>query len=208
MSPAASRLADGDLLVTVDLAAHRDGRTAHVRTQHGVRGNRVTAVSTSRAGVAEVSHLSLADWPAELARTVALPLPAADADPPAPGLVLPWELLVGTGEARARHRPEVYDHLVARAVGACRADGLDLGPADCHEQLRRLHAATGRVRATGAGRRAQGRRLGLASWLWLGPGWHALVPVTESGWAMVRVEPRRPDDLAAEAAVWLAAVRR
>ncbi len=102
----------------------------------------------------------------------------------------------------------MYDVLVARAVGGCRADGRDLDLAACREQLRRLHAATGRMRATGAGRRAQGRRFGLVSWLLLGEGWHALVPVTESAHATVRVEPRRPADLAAAAAVWLGAVRR
>lgn len=208
MTPAASRPAPGDLLVTVDLVAHRDGRTAHVRAQHGIRGDRITAVSVPRAGLAEVSHLSLPDWPAELARTVTLPFAAADADPPAPGLVLPWELLIGTGAALSRHRPDVYDVLVARALGACRAEGRDLDLAGCHEQLRRLHAAAGRMRATGACRRAHARRLGLASWLLLGEGWHALVPVTQGARAMVRVEPRQPDDLAAEAIAWLAAVRR
>jgi hypothetical protein len=166
----------------------------------------VTSVSASGTGVAEVSHLSLADWPAELARTVTLPFGAADA--PAPDLVLPWELLVGSGAARARHRVDVYDVLVERAVGACHADGSVLDLAGCHEQLRRLHATAGRMRATGAGRRGHGRRLGLVSWLLLGQGWHALVPVTEKGRAMVRVEPRRPADLAVAAAAWLAAVRR
>ena len=207
MIPSAPCLAEGDLLVTVDLAARQDGRTTRVRAQHGIRGDRVTAVSASRTGVAQVTHLLLADWPAELARTVALPLRATVADPPAPGLVLPWELLVATGAARARHRPDVYDVLVARAVGACRAGGRDLDLAECHEQLRRLHAATGRMRATGAGG-VHGRRLGLASWLLLGRGWCALVPVTEEGRAMVRIEPRRPADLAADVATWLAAVRR
>lgn len=206
MTPAASPLADGHLLVTVDVVTSGAGRTARVRVQHGIRGDRVTSVAASGTGVAEVSHLSLAEWPAELARTVTLPFGAADA--PTPDLVLPWELLVGSGAARARHRPDVYDVLVARAVGACRADGRVLDLAGCHEQLRRLHAAAGRMRATGAGRRGHRQRLGLASWVLLGRGWHALVPVTEEGRAMVRVEPRRPADLATAAAAWLAAVRR
>ena len=86
----ASHLADGDLLVTVDLAARHDGRTTHLRARHSIRGDRVTAVSATRSGGAEVSQLPLADWPAELARTVTLPFRAADGDPPAPDLVLPW----------------------------------------------------------------------------------------------------------------------
>ena len=78
MIPSAPCLAEGDLLVTVDLAARQDGRTTRVRAQHGIRGDRVTAVSASRTGVAQVTHLLLADWPAELLSTaVTTPLAAS-----------------------------------------------------------------------------------------------------------------------------------
>ena len=51
--------------------------------------------------------------------------------------------------------------LVARAVGSCRADGRALDLAGCHDQLRRLHAATGRMRAVGVGPGRSRPRVGL-----------------------------------------------
>ncbi len=201
------RPATGDLLVTVDLVTRAERHLTHLRAQHGVRDDHVTAVSRVGGGAVTIAHLDLAGWPAELARTVTVaPLPT-EPRPVAAGLLLPWDLLVATAAARERRRPEVYDVLVARAVGWCRAGDRVLGPAGCHEQLQLLHDARGRMRATGAGRGVRGRRLGLASWVLVGGGWHALVPTRVRGRAMVRVEPRRPTDLAAEAARWLAAVR-
>jgi hypothetical protein len=167
----------------------------------------VTTVSTVGNGAVTVAHLDLAGWGNELARAVTLAPRPAELCPLAPGLVVPWDMLVATGAALERRRPEVYDVLVARAVGWCRSGDRVLGSGGCHEQLRLLHAAAGRMRATGAGVGVRGRRLGVASWVLLGGGWHALVPAQETGRALVRVEPRRPDDLAVEAARWLAAVR-
>jgi hypothetical protein len=198
----------GDLLVTVDVAVRTSGGMLHLRAQHGVRGDRVTAVTQVGAAAVEIDHLDLGGWAAELARTVTVEPSRTAGSAPAAGLVLPWELLVGTGAALARHRPDVYDALVARAGGSCLADGRVLGLADRHEQLRRLHAATGRMRATGAGVGARGRHLGLAGWVHLAGRWFALVPAADGGRAMVRVEPRRPADLATEAARWLRTVRR
>jgi len=198
----------GDLLVTVDLAVRSDRGLLHLRAQHGVRGDRVTAVTKVGRAAVEIDHLDLGCWSAELARTVTVEPSGAKGSAPAAGLVLPWELLVGTGAALARHRRDVYDALVARAGGSCLAEGRVLGLAERHEQLRRLHTATGRMRATGAGVGARGRHLGLAGWVLLAGGWFALVPATDGGRAMVRVEPRRPADLATEAARWLQAVRR
>jgi len=207
MSTESSRPAHGDLLVTVRVAARSDRTSVHVSAQHAVRGDRVTAVTRAGGGAVTVAHLDLAGWPAELTRTATVaPLPAEPC-PVARGLLVPWDLLVATAAARERHRPEVYDVLVARAVGSCRAGDRVLDLAGCHEQLRLLEAASGRMRASGAGVGARGRRLGLASWVLLGHGWHALVPTYAHGRAMVRIEPRRPADLAAEAARWLAAVR-
>lgn len=212
MSAGVSFLSPGDLLVTVDLAARRAGRVGRLRARHGVRGDQVTAVSTSFTGEVEIVRLDLAGWCEKLTRTLTVAAPETAADvpvsPPTPAVLLPWELLIGTGAARARHRPEVYDVLVARAVGSCTSGGRTLDLPGCHAELRRLHAATGRMRATGAGVGPQGPRLGTASWVLLAEGWHALVPVAEAGRAMVRVEQRRPADLAVDAATWLAAVRR
>ncbi len=204
----ATQVSGGELLVTLDLAVRREpGPVARLHARHGVRGERVTTVSTAFAGAAEVAHVDLAGWPDELARAVTVHAPMVGAPPPAPDLLLPWDLLVGTGAARARHRPEVYDVLVARAVGSCRAGDRVLDLAGCHDQLHRVHAATGRLRAVGAGPGSR-PRVGWVSWLLLGGRWHALTPTVRDHRPMVRLEPRRPADLAVDAARWLAEVRR
>ncbi len=209
VAAALSELSGSELLVTVDLAVRRGpGRLARLRARHGVRAERVTAVSTALSGVVEIARLDLHDWQAELARAVTVTPSGADLPPPAPELLLPWDLLVGTGAARARHRPEVYDVLVARAVGSCRAGDRALDLAGCHDQLRRLHAATGRMRAVGVGPGGSRSRVGWVSWLLVADGWRALTPTVCDHRAMVRVEPRRPTDLAIDAARWLAAARR
>ena len=209
VAAALSELSGSELLVSVDLAVRTGpGRLARLRARHGVRADRVTAVSTALNGVVEVASLDLHDWQPELARAVTVTAPAAVLPPPATDLLLPWDLLVGTGAARARHRPEVYDVLVARAVGSCRAGGRALDLAGCHDQLRRLHAATGRMRAVGVGPGGSRPRVGWVTWLLVADGWRALTPTVRDHRPMVRVEPRRPPDLALDAAGWLAAVRR
>jgi len=170
----------------------------------------VTAVSTAFTGEVEVAQLMLDAWPDQLAGLVKVPDigPGPDSAP-APGLLLPWDLLVGTGAARARGRGDLYDALVARGAASCRADGDALDLLGCHEQLRRLHAATGRLRATGAGVRPdRGPRIGWVSWVLLGAHWYALTPTVVDHRPMVLVEPRRPADLGRTATVWLATVRR
>ncbi len=208
VAAALSELSGSELIVSVDLTVRRGpGRLARLRARHGVRGERVTAVSTALTGVVEVARLDLHDWQTELARAVTVTPSETGLPPPAPDLLLPWDLLVGTGAARARHRPEVYDVLVARAVGSCRAGGRALDLAGCHDQLRRLHAATGRMRAVGVGPGRTRPHVGWVSWLLVVDGWHALTPTVRDHRAMVRVEPRRPTDLAVDVAGWLAAVR-
>jgi hypothetical protein len=200
-----------DLVVTLDLAVRQaPGGTTRLRARHGVRGDRVTAVSTAFTGEVEVARLTLEAWPDALARLVTMPAPEPEtASAPAAGLVLPWDLLVGTGAARARGRSDLYDALVARGVASSRTDGGALDLVGCHEQLRRLHAATGRLRAAAAGvRPASGPRIGWVSWVLLGGGWYALTPTVVDHRPLVRVEPRRATHLGREAAVWLAAVRR
>jgi hypothetical protein len=200
-----------DLVLTLDLAVRRPpGRTTRLHARHGVAGDRVTAVSTAFTGEVEVARLTLEAWPDELARRITVPAPEpGPASVPAPGLLLPWDLLVGTGAARARGRGDLYDALVARGVASSRTDGGALDLAGCHEQLRRLHGAAGRLRAAAAGvRPAHGPRIGWVSWVLLGDRWYALTPTVVDHRPMVRVDPRRTGALGREAAVWLAAVRR
>jgi hypothetical protein len=208
VAAALSELSGSELTVSVDLAVRRGpGSAARLRARHGVRGERVTAVSTALNGVVEVARLDLHDWQAELARTVTVTPSGVGLPPPAPDLLLPWDLLVGTGSARARCRPEVYDVLVARGVRSCRAAGRPLDLAGCHDQVRRLHAATGRMRAVGVGPGGSRPRVGWVSWLLVADGWRALTPTVCDHRPMVHVEPRRPTDLALDVAGWLATVR-
>lgn len=208
VASALSQVAGADLRVTVDLAVRRGpGRVVRLRSRQGVHRQRVTSVTTAFTGVVEVARLDLASWPDELARTVTVPEAQVGPGPSGPDLLVPWALLVGSGAARARHRPELYDALLARATGSCRAGDRDLGLPECHEVLRRLRSATGRMRAVGAGPFSP-PRLGWVTWLLLDDGWHALSPTVRDGRPMVVVAARRPPALAVDAARWLAAVRR
>jgi hypothetical protein len=167
-------------------------------------------------GTAPVRTLSFGveHWRHELERRLRLPVPAAPPTPPARLLELPWDLVVGTGAALAGHRPEVYDALVARDAGAVRADGTVLDLADTHEQLRRLHhGLLARLQALGYGAPDGRRRVGWTAWLMFGDGWRELTPYAgrsaDGGRrAMVRVEPRRPADLATKMARWAVEVGR
>jgi len=199
------------LRVDLDLATRSPGGS-RLHVGYARRGSRVAAVVASGDAAPEVLVLAVEDWQAELERRLLVPLPADV--PPAPDRVLdlPWDLVVGTGAAVARHRPQVYDALVARDAGAVRVDGtlLDL-PQTC-EQLRRLHhGVLARLQAVGFGERRGRRRVGWTSWLLFGDGWRELTPYAgrSAGGdrrAMVRVEPRRPADLAAQVARWSVAV--
>lgn len=215
VAAALSRLSGCALLLELDLAVRRgSGATARLHARHGWRDGLVTAVSTALTGQVEVARFDVVHWQRELTRSVLVVPPEGSPAPPARTLELPWDLLVGTGAALARHRPELYDVLVARAVGCVRADGETLGTAGCHEQVCRVHhSAVGRLRVVGAGRSAGGRRrVGWVSWLLFADAWRALTPYVGSDAgglrrAMVRIEPRRPADLALDVARWTSAVR-
>jgi hypothetical protein len=218
VTAALSLLSASTLLVDLDLdlAVRRGpGTTARLHARHGLRDGVVTAVSTALTDEVEVARFDVAQWQRELARTVLVAPPRRSPAPPARRLELPWDLLVGTGAALARHCPEPYDVLVARAVGSVRADGEVLDPGGCHEQVRRIHhAAVGRLRMVGAAREPDGRRgAGWVSWMMFADGWRALTPYAEAvaggaSRAMVRVEPCRPADLGIAVARWVTASRR
>jgi hypothetical protein len=204
------------LLVDLDLVVRRaSGTTARLHARHGLCDGVVTALSTALTGEVEVARFDVEQWQQELARCVLVTPPERCPAPPARILELPWDLLVATGAALARHRPDVYDELVARAIGCVRADGQVLDAAGSREQIRRVHhAAVGRLRMVGADLAASARRrLGWVSWLMFADGWRALMPyagqeVGGADRAMVRVEPRRPADLGIVVAGWVTASRR
>jgi hypothetical protein len=210
---ALSRLTLSGVVIDLDLAVRRGaGAAVRLHARHGLRDGRVVAVSTVLNGEVEVARFDVARWQRELARSVLVAPPDGCPTPPARVLDVPWDLLVGSGAALARRRPELYDVLVSRAVGSVRGDGVLLGAADCHEQIRRLHhSAAGRLRVVGSGPSPRGRRVGWVSWLLFEDGWRALTPYAGpvaggSRLAMVRVEPRDPRDLGLDVARWVAAV--
>jgi hypothetical protein len=211
VAAAVSRLSASTLLVDLDLAVRREsGATARLQARHGLRDGSVTAIATALTHEVEVARFGLVHWQSELARCAVVTPPARSPAPPARSLELPWDLLVGTGAALARHRSEVYDVLVARAVGSVRAGAEVLDAAGCHEQVRLVHhSVVGRLRMVGAGRTPGGRRgVGWVSWLLFADGWRALTPYagsgpSDAGRAMVRIEPRRPADLGLAVARWV-----
>jgi hypothetical protein len=94
-----------------------------------------------------------------------------------------------------------------------RADGAALDLCGAHEQLRRLHhGVVARLQAVAYGRHRGRGRVGWTVWLLYADGWRELTPYAApapSGArrAMVRVEPRRPADLAVRVSRWAAVVR-
>jgi len=134
------------------------------------------------------------DWRAELGRVCRVPVLADAPPPPEAGPDLPWDLVVGAGAARARHRPDLAAALLARADTPIR------GQVD---QL--LVSAVGRLRAVGM--QPSRRRIGVVSWLLFADGWRALTSHLGTGFdgprAMLRLEPRAPEDLAREVARWV-----
>ena len=184
-----------DLVVDVDLVVRRGRKTTRLRARHALRGQTVQAVATDGERV-EVSAFGVSDWPARLARACAAAAPPTGSAPAPDRPGLPWDLVVGTGAALSDDRPDLYDELIAR-------------DARFDEPVRRLHASLGRLRVVGVvpGR----RRIGWISWVLQAEGWRALTPYVERGpdgaRRMIRVEPRRPEDLPHEIGRWAALVR-
>lgn len=182
--------------IDLDLVVRYGHDEARLHARHELRGADVHAVA-SAGGRTEDRRYAAEHWRAELTRACRVRIPA-DAGPGPDPVALPWDLVVGTGLALAQHRTDLYDELVGRAAGT-----------GVRESLRRLHAASGRLRAVGI---APGRaRVGWVTWVLHGDGWRALTPYAAPGPTgprpMLRLERRRPDDLVQEVARWVATAR-
>jgi hypothetical protein len=197
------------LLVDVDVVIRRDHGDERLHTRHALCGPMVHAVASTGSAWIDSSTFEAADWQREIARTCRTAAAPAACPPPMPALEVPWDLLLGTGAALARHRADLYDVLVARAAGDVTALGRPLALAVVHTQVFRLHrAVVGRLRCTGSVPSA--RRVGWVSWLLYADGWRALTPYAGARsdgrpCPMVRIEPRTPDDLGYEVAGWAVA---
>jgi hypothetical protein len=199
------------LLVDLDVVVRRDHGEERLGARHAWCGTVVHAVSTSGAAEVETAAFDVADWQEELAGICRVAVSPPTCPSPIPDLEIPWDLVLGTGAALGRHRPDLYDVLVARAGGAVTAAGRPLGLAAVHAQVLRLHhAVIGRLRCTGTV--PSSRRVGWVSWLLYADGWRALTPYAGAGTGearpMVRLERRSPGDLAHDVARWATAVAR
>jgi hypothetical protein len=191
------------LLVDVDVAVRGDRGEQRHSTRHAWCG---TVVHVVEASPLETRTFDVAEWQRELADICRVAARPKAATPPAPDLEVPWDLVLGTGAALERHRPDLYDVLVARADGSVGVAGRPLGLPDIHAQVQRLHhAVLGRLRCTGTV--PSSRRIGWVSWLLFADGWLALTPYAGGVGErpMVRLEPRSPDDLAYDVARWAVA---
>ncbi|MCW2766888.1 MAG: hypothetical protein JWO11_2847 [Nocardioides sp.] len=179
-------LAAPELLVDVDVAVGSD----RVRAWHRFARGRVTALATA-GGRVELCWYDDDLWRLELARAVTVTTPPASAEPPPGPIDLPFELLLGTGEAVRLERDDVFGELMGR-YGA----GLDAAG------VRRLHTGSlGRLRAVVSGVGSSGaHRVGWVSWSLFADGWRALTPYTSGCVAMVRVHPVDPPRLGVEVA--------
>jgi hypothetical protein len=200
------------VVVDLDLAVRRAGGGPRLHSWQRFNEGVVTSLSTALTGRFELAWYDAALWQTELARALTLPGAAArqeQPDPPAEVMELPFDLLIGTGEALATNRADIFDELVGREADSVTADGQPLGPAAAHEQVHRLHTATtARLQVVGSGTGSAGdRRIGWVSWLRFADGWRALTPRVDHGRAMVRLEPRDPLDLGNEVAHWVTQVR-
>jgi hypothetical protein len=181
----------------LDLALRHGPYAARLHARHELRGSTVHATATA-GGEVEDRRFGVRLWRSELARACRVTIPDDAPAPPSDGPALPWDLVVGTGAALAARRPDLYDVLVAATDPAQR------------EALRRLHRAVGRLRVVGT--LPARTRIGWVTWVLHADGWRALTPYVERGAAgsraMLRLERRRPEDLALEVARWVAEVPR
>lgn len=198
------------------LVSLRRGRV-RVRSWHRNLDDWVVCLSTGDGSVFELSWLSADDWWLELGR--ASYIDTATLSPAPPEQVLPavietpWDLLLATGEAVQRHRPELLDQIVSDHFGMTSSgdalDALDLADASdvrrWHEQLE--SSSRGRLHAAVMGRSTRGRSgAGIVEWVLFHDGWRALAPFSRDGWDMVRIVRKSPVDLPRELAVRAAEV--
>lgn len=205
------------LAVELEMLVSLGSGRVRVRSWHRNLDDWVVCLSTGDGATFELSWLSADDWWLELGRAAYVDtrtLSGATVDEPVPDVVeTPWDLLLATGEAVQRRRPELLDQLVSDYSGMTLAGGSlrALVTADDHD-VRRWHdelerTSRGRLHAAVMGRSQRGRPgAGIVEWVLLHDGWRSLTPFRRDGWNMVRIERRSVVDLPRELAVRAAEV--
>ena len=194
-----------EVFVDLTLSLARGGHVDQLEAWHRLSGGRVTTLAAT-GGACELAWYDVRWWHPALTALAARPQPDPTRPAPRPDLVLPLELMLGSGHAHRTGRQDVLAELLGRYGDAVSADGRRLGDAETREELRTLHdSAQGRLRVVVAG--AERRTLGLVSWVLFADGWRELEPRRAGGPPLVAVSPVRPEALGARVARLVTAVR-
>lgn len=192
-----------DLIVALEVVVRHGQTVEHRRAVHSLHGRSVRLVETV-GGEERRRTVDIGAWGTWLAGIcTALAVPEDGPPRSHTGLLLPWDVVVGTGAALAAGRQDLYAELVGRLEPPAR------------EELGRLHRLTrGRLRAVAT--MPERHRVGWVAWVLLVDGWRALTPCTSTEpstgpghvRAMLRLDPRQPGDLAHDVARWMAGATR
>lgn len=194
-----------EVFVDLTLALVRDGRVDQLDAWHRLAGGRVTALAAT-GEACELAWYDVRWWQPALTALVARPRPDAARPSPRPGLVLPLELLLASGDAHRTGRQDVLAELLARYGGPVADERGRLGEAETREELRTLHTGVqGRLQVVVTS--AERRTLGLVSWLLFADGWRELEPRRAGGPPLVALASVPPSALGARVARLVSAVR-
>lgn len=189
MADALRLLEDAAIRVDLDVAVRRASGERRVHSWQGLRGNSVASLSTVDGRSFELSRLTGDAWGRELTRTATVDqaTSAATRTQAVPAVVdLPYVLLLATGEAFRRRRPDLIAQLGRRLGGGLRIDGAPLA-SDPTALLTALHSeALGRLR--GLVRGSTGSTVGQVCWLRFPDGWRQLSGHTHGGERFARLE--------------------
>lgn len=194
--------------LALDLDVTADG--TQVKAWHRQGGDAVATLATCDGLVFELAWFHVDQWPAELARTVAVPQDLtlrASAVPESVDLPLP--LLDAVGEALRTGRSDLVPVLVQQhGHGTVDGSGRPLPESEVGAAAAGLHTeGRGRLRVLGARvDRSETTRIGVVSWVLLADAWHSLIPHTTDRGPHLRVRRVHPADLATELAPVLAQV--
>ncbi|PVG82361.1 hypothetical protein DDE18_12840 [Nocardioides gansuensis] len=194
--------------LALDLDVTADG--TQVKAWHRQGGDAVATLATCDGIVFELAWFHVDQWPAELARTGAVPADVtlrASAVPESIDLPLP--LLDAVGEALRAGRSDLVPVLAQQhGQGVVDGSGRPVPDGEVGAVAQAFHTeGRGRLRVLGARvDESETTQIGVVSWVLLADGWHSLAPHTTDQGPRVRVRRVQPADLATDLAPVLAQV--